>query len=319
MDPGTYEYVGEGGERARYRGTSAHNTLLVDGLDQADAGGPFAWKNAPVVQSERWITGQHFNLFAGSHNGYTRLPAPVIHQRWVFHRKGQFWLVRDVASGQGKHQLELAWHLGSTLSPASTKDSLFADGQEGLGLVSTQGHGWAESAQRGKWSPVYGRAEPATVLSFGRETELPAEFVTLLLPGASLQAGIGRLERLLSDASALGYRYIREGQEHQFLFAKGEGSWTSGSWRSDARFLYWSWDRKHEQRVLIICGGAYVEIAGLRVLTSEHTVDYAEVVSSAGKSELFSSNPERVVLQVSLDRVELELVVPGNAPKRTGA
>jgi len=288
-------------------------------LDQADAGGPFAWNNEPVVQAERWITGQHFNLFAGSHNGYARLPAPVIHQRWVFHRKGQFWLVRDVASGQGKHQLELAWHLGSTLSPASTKDSLFADGQDGLGLVSPQSHGWAESAQRGKWSPVYGRAELATVLSFGHEAELPAEFVTLLLPCASLQAGIGRLERLSSDASALGYRYIREGQEHQFLFAKGEGSWTSGTWTSDARFLYWSCDRKHEQRVLIICGGAYVEIAGLRVLTSEHTLGYAEVVRSASKTELFSSNPERVVLQGSLDRVEMELVVPGNDPKRTGA
>jgi len=319
MDSGTYEYAGDRGERAHYRGTSAHNTLRIDGRDQADATGPFAWANPPVVKAERWVTGEQFNLFVGSHDGYTRLPAPVIHQRWVFHRKAQFWLVRDVASGPGRHQLELTWHLGPRLSPVSTKDSLFADGEDGLGLVTAEGHGWSESAHRGNWSPVYGRAERSTVLTFGTEAELPVEFLTLLLPHANLQAGIGRLERLSSVPPVQVYRYIREGQEHRFFFANGDGSWNFGTWSSDAGFLYWAWDREPEQRVLIACGGTYVEIRGVRVLTSERAVDYAEVVSSAGKTELFTSAPERVVLQGSLDRVEMELAVPENGPKRTGA
>ena len=32
------------------------------------------------------------------------------------------------------------------------------------------------------WSPVYGRKEPITVLTFGINAALPAEFVTLLVP-----------------------------------------------------------------------------------------------------------------------------------------
>jgi hypothetical protein len=51
---------------------------------------------------------------------------------------------------------------------------------------------------------------------------------------------------------------------------------------------------------------------------SETAVHYAEVVSAAGKTELFSSDPERVVLQESLDRVEAEFAAMGNDLKRTG-
>jgi hypothetical protein len=315
IDPGTYEYAGDGGERVQYRGTRGHNTLSVDGLDQADATGPFSWQNPPAVKPEKWLVGQYFNLFLGSHDGYMRLTDPVTHRRWVFHRKGRFWLVRDVAAGQGEHHLELTWHLGAMLSPVSTKDNLFADGQESLGLVTTDTHGWAQSAHRGNWSPVYGRAERATVLNFGREAELPVEFVTLLLPDATLQTGVGRLERQLS-ASVHVYRYIREREEHQFFFTNGESPWTFGNWASDAQFLYYSWERTMEQRMLIVCGGSYAEIAGQRVLTGDGVVDYAEVVSSAGRTEVFSSSPERVVIQGSLDRVDLEMA--GNDPKRVG-
>jgi hypothetical protein len=318
MDPGTYEYAGLGEERARYRGTGAHNTMRVDGLDQAEGAGPFGWANPPSVCAERWVAAQQFDLLAGRHDGYSRLTEPVEHQRWVFHRKGQFWLVRDVATGQGKHLLELTWHLGPALSPVSTKDNLFADGPDTLGLVTVEGHGWWQSGDRGNWSPVYGRAERATVLTFGSTTGLPAEFVTLLVPDASLHAGIGRLERVASGAAVHGYRYTREGQEHQFFFANAEGAWRLGNWTSDARFLYWSWDRGRDLRVLVLCGGAYAEIGGSRVVTSETAVDYAEVVSAAGKTELFSSAPEQVTLRESLDRVEMEFAALNNDLKRTG-
>ena len=36
IDPGTFEYVGDGSDRDRFRGTGAHNTLLIAGRDQAN-------------------------------------------------------------------------------------------------------------------------------------------------------------------------------------------------------------------------------------------------------------------------------------------
>jgi len=318
MDPGTYGYVGGGGERAQYRGTAAHNTLCVDEVDQAENVVPFRWGKPPIVKAGRWVAGQHFTLFSGSHDGYARLAQPVTHQRWVFHRKAQFWLVRDRAIGQGRHQLQVTWRLGPTLAPVSTKDNVFAEGQDALGLLTAEGHGWSQSAHRGNWSPVYGRAERATVLTFGQETELPSEFVTLLVPDAGIRSEIGRLERVLSDTSVSAYRYIREGRDHLFIFSNGEGAWSFDKWASDAAFLYCALEQEQEQRLLIACGGSYTDIAGQRVFTSEQCVDYAEVMSSRTKTELFSSDPERVVLVGSLDRVDFESAVPGNEPRGTG-
>ena len=98
IDSGTLEYVGAEGERNRFRGTKAHNTLMVADQDQAEPKGPFSWGRLPKVEAEGWIVGQTFDLFAGSHDGYSRLPNAVVHRRFVFSLKSGFWLVRDLAA-----------------------------------------------------------------------------------------------------------------------------------------------------------------------------------------------------------------------------
>lgn len=82
-DPGTFEYGGDGAGRRWFRSTPAHNTMQVDGLDQAEQKAPFAWSSLPQARVERWITGRQFDVFQGSHNGYERLANPVTHERWI--------------------------------------------------------------------------------------------------------------------------------------------------------------------------------------------------------------------------------------------
>jgi hypothetical protein len=315
MDPGTLEYVGETFiDRNLFRGTAAHNTLRVDERDQADGVPPFAWRELPNVTVERWTTGQRFNLFVGNHDGYRRMASPVLHERWVFHRRNQFWVVRDVAKGEGKHQLELSWHLGPTLAPTSAKDYVFGVGQETLGLITAEGHGWSQSAQRGIWSPVYGRQERTMMVTFGRVAELPVEFVTLLLPNAGDR--IGRLERMESEARVRAYRYTRDGEEHLFFFSEPGCAWRAGDWASDAYFLYWSYNRREEQRILILCGGSRADLHGRRIVTGEVMLEFVEINEASGKTELFSSDAQRVHVDSSLD-----VLAPGpseNDPKQIG-
>ena len=98
------------------------------------------------------------------------------------------------------------------------------------------------------------------------------------------------------------------------------GPWVLGAWASDADFLYWSFDREREQYTLVLCNGSYADAGGRRVLTCDRRVSYAEVLSSATKVELFSSDPEHVALQQPLDRMwaDGESIVPGNDPKGMG-
>ncbi len=126
------------------------------------------------------------------------------------------------------------------------------------------------------------------------------------------------MERLESDAAVRGYRYTRAGEEHYFFFAEVAKAWSHGAWSSDAQFLYWNVDRGREQRLLVLCGGSYAEVAGLRVLASPDSVEYAEIMGVAGKTELFCSDPERMQLEASLDRVEAELSISENDRKRIG-
>jgi hypothetical protein len=321
-DPGTFEYIGVTGERSRLRGTGAHNTMQVDGQDQAEITGPFSWKNSLRVKVEHWSTGQQFDFFEGSHDGYSRLPSPVTHRRWVFHRKGNFWLVLDRAEGSGQHQLDIAWHIGSTLSQASSRQHVFGDRQSGLALLTAEGHGWEESVNRDYWSPAYGQRERANVLNFGARLQLPADFATLLTVETSGQADLGRLVRVNAGDSSTtcAFRYTKGLQEHNFAFTHQPGPWASGPWTSDADFLYWSFDREREQYSLILCNGSYADAGGRRILSCGSRISYAEVSSSALHVDLFSSDPEHVLLQQSLDCVwaDGDWMIPGKDPKKTG-
>src|SRR5207245_173758 len=43
IDPGTYAYHTHSGWRAHFRGTAAHNTVRIDGVDQSVPAGNFLW------------------------------------------------------------------------------------------------------------------------------------------------------------------------------------------------------------------------------------------------------------------------------------
>jgi len=191
IDPGTFCYVCP--ERDRFRGTAAHNTLQVDVRDQAQPDGPFAWTNLPETIVDRWHTSETFDFFAGHHNGYH----PVIHHRYVFGLKDKFWLVRDLALSSAYHQIAIHWHYLE---------------QRGLTILPPANHTWTQSTSRWDWSPVYGRKEPAYVLTFTTQTALPAEFAVLLVPG---QAGT------FTQTGPSAYQYKEpQGSQHEFIFGE---------------------------------------------------------------------------------------------------
>ncbi|HZQ95049.1 MAG TPA: alginate lyase family protein [Candidatus Sulfotelmatobacter sp.] len=322
LDPGTFEYVGDSGERARLRGTGAHNTLLVDGRDQVDSTGPFSWSDFPRVTVDKWITGRHFNLFHACHDGYSRLASPVLHHRWVLHAKDSFWLVRDLAEGDGVHQLDIIWHMGPALRPESSRQHVFSDDRHSLAVLAAEADGWSQSVSREYWSPAYGQKAGASVLTFGARVELPADFATIVKANERAALDVGEFVRINSSKgeTASGYRYSNSSQEHAFFFAGRQRSWNVDAWASDAEVLWCSWEREKERYSVVLCNGSYADSSGRRVLTCGKRVSYAEVVSSGGKVEIFSPEAEQVVLEQALDRVwaDRDVEVPASNPKRMG-
>ena len=157
VDSGTLEYAGPGPERNVLRGTGAHNTLRVDGAGQADVYGPFSWVRLPNARAEQWIQGESFDLFVGSHDGYSRLADPVIHRRWIFSLKDNFWLIRDVAVGEARHRLEISWHFGSEIQVQTENIFGVRNGDDRLAIITVSAHGWSEEGHKDWCSPCYGQ------------------------------------------------------------------------------------------------------------------------------------------------------------------
>src|SRR5437868_6261395 len=88
-------------ERLRQRGTAAHNTVVVDGVDSSEV-----WSSFRVARRARPLAvswgrdGAALWLSAG-HDGYRRLPGKVIHRR-SWRLDANELVVEDVLEGQYK-------------------------------------------------------------------------------------------------------------------------------------------------------------------------------------------------------------------------
>jgi hypothetical protein len=306
QDRGTFEYVGQTSDRADLRGTSAHNTMTVDGVGQSESRGPFAWDRLTRTQREVWIAGEHFDLFRASHDGYAR--RGVTHRRWVFHLHGRFWLIRDVAEGQGTHKLEIAWQLGPSLLPTERQGRFFAgSGPEcGLEIVGCTGDHWQRKPSPSWWSPVYGHREDSWMLRFSTETELPSECATVLQPLANRNQSGGSLRSLNeSDAADVrGYIYEMGDERHGFFFRQTRGPWMHAGWASDAEFVYYR-ASPHGLRDVYFYNGSYVEAGGKRVVSARGAVSYCQLVTHRDATRVVSPASDQIVLHQPLNQAVL--------------
>ncbi|HWZ46048.1 MAG TPA: alginate lyase family protein [Candidatus Saccharimonadales bacterium] len=280
IDPGTFVYSGPGAERDQFRKTSAHNTMQVDACGQSEPAGLFTWHNMATASTQRWLTGTNFDLFAGSHDGYGRLPSGVQHRRYVFYWKPRFWLVRDVLEGSGAHGLDLYWHF-ATGSVAGNAGELkfYQDGEAALALLFTAAHDWTQKISQGWNAPVYGKKEPVPVLRFSTHTTLPVECATLLVPLSGSTASPRRFrlfESIQSDMTVHGYRFSWGEDTNYVFFADKAGTWQAGDWSSDARFLFCAMDSAGTPGELVICDGSYMELRGRRIFSSGTHLSWSE-------------------------------------------
>jgi len=168
----------------------------------------------------------------------------------------------------------------------------------GFAILCAEKHGWSEEVRKDVWSPVYGRKEPITVLTFGANTSLPAEFVTLLVPLKEIREIPGKLTRVATQVAAIpveAYVYSTPTEERWFVFAEPGRPWSHGRFASDAEFVCWQKKRESEEELLIFCNGSYVEIDGRRVLSYKRTISRCETLVREGRKEIYASEPDALM------------------------
>lgn len=323
VDAGTCCYIGPGNERNTFRGTRAHNTLAVDGLDQAESDGPFAWSSFPNAQTDLWIAGDTFTLFSGSHSGYERLPEPVRHGRFVFHLNGSFWLIRDVAEGNGSHLLETSWHFASDLEVSHCGNGFVAglaagqsaspEGSNYLTFLPVDNPRWKSELLSEHVSPAYGEKLNAPVVRCSARIGLPAEHAVLLSTAVRAKeepTKFFRDERQHAGVNMpeAAYRYEHDGATQCVIFRQEEPTvWSFGPWTSDARFLYF---RVKDRRVdrLVFCEGRFVQLQGESLIAHNSTLQWLEWTNREGQHRLACSR-ETAGRAFSDDVLNSEIVI----------
>ncbi len=205
VDPGTFVYNGQPHWRSYFRSTRAHNTVTVDGRDQTEMAGTFAWNSGlPSRGSFRAMrTVPHLGAaepvewMEGEHEGYAS--AGVSHRRSVLRAPGDYWIVLDRFSGSGKHRFDFHYHFGAETHPRLIR------AEDGVTEVRAQacsfilGMGGSEplesvllcgetDSQNGWASRSYGEKHPIPTLRSVMSADLAqgsAGAITLLIPGAA--------------------------------------------------------------------------------------------------------------------------------------
>ena len=86
VDSGFYTYDGERDWERHFRETAAHNTISIDGLDQAIHLEKMAWMRTPTVTLEAFQSDRVQAWAIASHDGYARTSGGVRHRRMAWLR-----------------------------------------------------------------------------------------------------------------------------------------------------------------------------------------------------------------------------------------
>jgi hypothetical protein len=158
IDPGTYAYHTQGEWRRYFRGTAAHNTLRVDGLDQSQSGGNFMWLRKADARCTLWRPSEQRDVFEGWHDGYLRLADPVIHRRRItLEKAARRVVIEDILQMAGEHDIDLFFHCSEPcrVDPVPGGYTLRRDSTT-LVLKLPQAEGAASSVYFGSIDPVLG-------------------------------------------------------------------------------------------------------------------------------------------------------------------
>ena len=181
IDPGTYAYHTQERWRQYFRGTSAHNTLRLDGRDQSEQGGNFLWLKKARAGCGLWLSSAEKDSFEGWHDGYLRLEDPVKHRRLIeLDKSARRLLIEDTLEMAEEHEVELFFHCAEDCRVDAATEGVLIE-RDGISLRLLLPAGGAAEIYRGSLSPLLGwvsrgfdRRQPTSTIAWRAKLAAPA-------------------------------------------------------------------------------------------------------------------------------------------------
>lgn len=255
IDPGRYIY--EGPDRIWFKGTSAHNTVAVDGQDSSELADEWMFKTQANSEVRCWSSTDRFDYVDGRHDGYRRLGDPVTHRRRICFVKPHFWLILDDLTAQDRHAYDQYFHFGPQADLRQAEDlTLTASYPNGAGIVvkPVMAEGLTMERFKGSADPIQGWVSydyavkvPAEAVRFSRQAKGGTAFATLLIPFRDRPA-----DYTVQSPGDGTFKVGFNGEEYLIVFSDGTDR-KVGDFEFDGEMLCVRFDSKGQPAE---CGGA---------------------------------------------------------------
>jgi Heparinase II/III-like protein/Heparinase II/III N-terminus len=254
VDPGTYVYNCAPEWRSYFRSTRAHNTVAIDGLDQAEAGGTFRWKTRMSTRTHR-DPALPIEYLEGEQDGYARLTEGVTHRRGLLHIPGEYWIVVDDFRGAGNHTFDFNYHFGAGVDPVMSHpwetDVVMWDEDAGFFLGIYGSRALHSELVAGWLSNGYGNRQPTLSLRASSTGSTSLAAVTFLVP----QSGYPVIRRLDVDAgSAIACTYHHGPHQDVAVFPTTRSEVEVAGFRMQGQFFWWRMEGSVLKKILTIRG-----------------------------------------------------------------
>ncbi|MFC1818669.1 alginate lyase family protein [Thermodesulfobacteriota bacterium] len=190
VDTGTYAYHTQPEWRNYFRGTSAHNTLVVNDKDQSKSGGPFLWiRHAYAKLEYRECAKSDKQIVNGFHDGYHNFG--IIHKREIsFFSTTNEIQIKDSVSGKGTHKLDLYFHFAPEIKIVrGSEPGLWEIIKEKCGIILLMivDISWQWEVLSGRENPILGwysprlnKKQPTSTLKGSWTGEVPLDTITAI-------------------------------------------------------------------------------------------------------------------------------------------
>jgi hypothetical protein len=190
VDAGFLCYNGPKPWQDHFRETAAHNTVRIDGRDQAVHINKMAWSHTYTATLEGFDVSAVEPWAIGSHDGYRALErGPVVHRRAVWMRRRGYVVICDLLEGTGMHDIEVIFQFAPGAVRITPGCATFDDRARlhwfGSVPMEPRLYQGGPSPEDGWIAPSLGVKTPAPRLVLAASMTLPATIVSIVTDAAS--------------------------------------------------------------------------------------------------------------------------------------
>jgi hypothetical protein len=214
VDGGISTYKNNGWRRY-FRGSAAHNVILVDGAGQNDAGSGTNLRGQFAIRPE-------FDFVRATHGTGFGAITNVTHTRAVLYLRGVCWVVADRVTVDRPRTLDVLWHFHpdcAVQAQGLTVASVDA-GKGNLRIVPVGGQPWELLLAKGQetpmlqgwYSPAYNVVQPSFTAVYHANVSETCDFAWVLVPAADTVPEV-RVTALAAPAGAVRLQIELAGRE----------------------------------------------------------------------------------------------------------